>query len=98
VYIYSGRKIVDELLTTTLPSFIRTGDSFWRKKEHQLNTIVQNFGLSQIFYTMTMGEGKWKYLHEILKKTDNKDPLPSNHPFHTYYHYTNRLQSLHHYL
>jgi len=47
---------------------------------------------------MTMGEGKWKHLHKILKKTDNKDPLPSNRPFHTYHHYANRLQSLHHYL
>ena len=95
--VYSGRAIVDESYTTTLPSFIRTGDSFWRKKEHQLNTIVQNFGLPQIFYTITMGEGKWKYLHKILKKTD-KDALSSNRPFHTYHHYTNRLQSLHHYL
>ena len=43
-------------------------DSFWRKKEYQLNTIIQNFSLSQIFYTMTMGEGKSKHLHEILKK------------------------------
>ncbi|GES98086.1 DNA helicase Pif1, ATP-dependent [Rhizophagus clarus] len=48
--VYSGRKIIDESFTTTLPSFIRT------------------------------------------------DPLPSNRPFHTYHHYTNRLQSLHHYL
>lgn len=59
-----------------------------RKKKYQLNTIVQNFSLPQIFYT-------WKHLHGILKKTDNNDPLSSNHSFHTYHHYTNRLQSLH---
>ena len=96
--VYSKRAIIDEHQTTTLPSFIRTGSSFWRKKEHQLNTIIQSFGLPQIFYTMTMGEGKWKHLHKILKKTDNKNTLPSNRPFHTYYHYTNRLQSLHYHL
>ena len=56
--VYSRRAIIDEHQTTTLPSFIRTGSSFWRKKEHQLNTIVQSFGLPQIFYTMTMREGK----------------------------------------
>lgn len=38
--IYSGRAIIDESCTTTLPSFIRTGDTFWRKKEYQLNSIV----------------------------------------------------------
>jgi len=47
---------------------------------------------------MTMGEGKWKHLHEILKKTDNGDTLPSNRSFHTYHHYTYKLQSLHQYL
>jgi len=47
---------------------------------------------------MTIGEGKWKHLHEILKKTDNGDTLPSNRPFHTYHHYTHKLQSLHQYL
>ena len=96
--IYSNQPIINESKTTTLPSFIRTSDTFWRKKEYQLNTIVQNFGLPQIFYTMTMGEGKWKHLYKILKKTDNGDTLPSNRPFHTYHHYTNRLQSLHQYL
>ncbi|GBB98752.1 hypothetical protein RclHR1_33040001, partial [Rhizophagus clarus] len=77
--VYSERKIIDKSFTTTLPSFIRTaGDSFWRKKEYQLNTIVQNFGLLQIFYTMNYGQ--------------------NNCPFHTYHYYTNKLQSLHHYL
>ena len=47
---------------------------------------------------MTMGEGKWKHLHKILKKTDNGNILPSNRLFHTYHHYAHRLQSLHHYL
>ena len=59
---------------------------------------MQNFGLSQIFYTMIIEEGKWKHLHKILKKTDNGNTLPSNRPFHTYHHYAHRLQSLHHYL
>ncbi len=96
--IYSEQSIINESNTTTLPSFIWTSDTFWKKKEHQLNAIVQNFGLPQIFYTMTMGEGKWKHLHKILKKTDNGNTLPSNRPFHTYHHYAHRLQSLHHYL
>jgi hypothetical protein len=60
--------------------------------------MVQGFGLPQIFYTMTMAENHWSHLHNILLKTDNKDPLPSNRPFHTYLHYHHRLTSMHQYL
>ena len=60
--------------------------------------MVQAFGLPQIFYTMTMAENHWTHLHKILAKTDNKDTLPSNRPFHTYQHYHHRLSSMHQYL
>jgi Cdc6-like AAA superfamily ATPase len=93
--IYTGRPIIDETKTTTVPSYIRTGDTYFRQKEHHINTMVQGFGLPQIFYTMTMAENHWTHLHNILSKTDNKDPLPSNRPFHTYMHYHHRLSSMH---
>ena len=96
--IYTGCPIIDEIKTTTVPSYIRTGDSYFRQKEHHINTMVQGFGLPQIFYTMTMAEGHWPHLHNILLKTDNKDTLPSNRPFHTYLHYHHRLSSMHQYL
>jgi len=95
---YTGRTIIDETRTTTILSYIRTGDTYWRKKEHQLSTIIKTFGLPQIFYTLTMAEGKWKHLHEILKKTDDGNTIPTNRPFHVYHHYQNRLKSIHHYL
>jgi hypothetical protein len=93
--VYTGRPIINEAKTTTVPSYIRTGDSYFRQKEHHINTMVQGFGLPQIFYTMTMAENHWSHLHNILSKTDNKDPLPSNRPFHTYQHYHHRLSSMH---
>src|SRR5581483_11713370 len=96
--VYTGRPIVDETKTTTIPSYIRTGDSYFRQKEHHINTMVQGFGLPQIFYTITMAENHWTHLHNILSKTDNKDPLPSNRPFHTYMHYHHRLSSMHQHL
>ncbi|GBC04726.1 hypothetical protein RclHR1_05830004 [Rhizophagus clarus] len=96
--IYTGRPIINETKTTTVPSYIRTGDSYFRQKEHHINTMVQAFGLPQIFYTMTMAESHWSHLHNILSKTDNKDTLPSNRPFHTYLHYHHRLSSIHQYL
>ncbi len=95
---YTGRSMINETETTTIPSYIRTGDTYWRKKEHQLNTIIKTFGLPQIFYTVTMAEGKWKHLHEILKKTDDGNTIPTNRPFHVYHHYHYRLMSIHHYL
>ena len=96
--IYTGRSIIDETKTTTVPSYIRTGDSYFRQKEHHINTMVQGFGLPQIFYTMTMAENHWSHLHNILSKTDNKNTLPSNRPFHTYLHYHHRLSSMHQHL
>ena len=96
--VYTNRPIVDETKTTTIPSYIRTGDSYFRQKEHQINTMVQAFGLPQIFYTMTMAENHWTHLRKILSKTDNKDTLPSNRPLHTYLHYHHRLSSMHQHL
>jgi len=96
--IYTGRPIINETKTTTIPSYIRTGDSYFRQKEHHINTMVQSFGLPQIFYTMTMAEGHWSHLHDILSKTDNKDTLPSNRPLHTYLHYHHRLSAIHQHL
>ena len=54
--VYTGRPIINETKTTTVPSYIRTGDSYFHQKEHHINTMVQGFGLPQIFYTMTMAE------------------------------------------
>src|ERR1051325_1340238 len=96
--VYTGRPIINEAKTTTVPSYIRTGDSYFRQKEHHINTMVQGFGLPQIFYTMTMAENHWTHLRNILSKTDNKDTLPSNRPLHTYLHYHHRLSSMHQYL
>jgi hypothetical protein len=96
--VYTGRPIINETKTTTVPSYIRTGDSYFRQKEHHINTMVQGFGLPQIFYTMTMAENHWTHLRNILSKTDNKDTLPSNRPLHTYLHYHHRLSSMHQYL
>jgi len=96
--VYNGRPIINENVTTTLPSFIRTGQTFFYRKGLQLNTIIQSFGLPQILYTTTMAEGHWKHLQIILSKTDSCDPLPSNRPLHAYLHYQNRLQTIEKYL
>ena len=95
--IYTRHSIIDETKTTTIPSYIRTDDSYFRQKEYHINTMVQGFELSQIFYTITMAESNWSHLHNILLKTDNKDTFPSNRPLHTYLYYHHRLSSIHKY-
>ncbi|RIA79379.1 hypothetical protein C1645_840839 [Glomus cerebriforme] len=82
--VYTGHPIINETKTTTVPSYIRTGDFYFHQKEHHINTMVQGFNVSQIFYTVIMVENHWTHLHKILSKTDNKNTLPSNRPLHTY--------------
>ena len=48
--------IVDEQKSMPLPTFIRTGDSYFREKEHHLNTMVSAKGLPTLFVTLSMTE------------------------------------------
>ncbi|RHZ83458.1 hypothetical protein Glove_92g61 [Diversispora epigaea] len=41
--IYSNISIVNEIKTTTVPSYIRTEDTYWHQKEHHLNIILHHF-------------------------------------------------------
>ncbi|GBC19376.2 PIF1-like helicase domain-containing protein [Rhizophagus irregularis DAOM 181602=DAOM 197198] len=91
---YSNRLIIDESITTTLPTFIRTGDTYFHEKELHVNTMISTFGLPSLFITLTMAESHWTHLHKILKATDNHDTIPTNRPLHTTLHFIHRLQQL----
>ena len=90
--VYNNKSIINENITTTLPSYIRTGNTYFKQKEHQVQTMVDAFQLPQIFYTTTMNENGWEHLKNILSLTDNKDTNPINRPLHTYLHYHHRLE------
>ena len=81
--IYTGNWIIDERKTVTLPTFIRTGDSYFHEKLLHVNAMIEHYGLPSLFLTLSMAEGKWTHLKEILKSTDNGDTLPTNRPLHT---------------
>ncbi|PKY52928.1 hypothetical protein RhiirA4_470850 [Rhizophagus irregularis] len=85
--VYNNRPIINENITTTLPSYIRTGNTYFKEKEFQVQTIVDAFQLLQIFYTTTMNENGWEHLKTVLSLTDNRDTNPTNRPLHTYLHY-----------
>jgi hypothetical protein len=75
---YTNQMIIDEDKSIPLPTFIRTGDSYFREKEHHLNAMVKAKGLPSLFVTLSMAETKWKHLKEILRRTDNGDINPTN--------------------
>src|SRR6266511_3907706 len=78
--VYNNKSIINENITTTLPSYIRTGNTYFKQKEHQVQTMVDVFQLLQIFYTTTMNENGWEHLKNIL--------------LHTYLNYHHRLESI----
>ena len=92
--IYSNKLIVNKNIIITLPSYIRTGNTYFKEKEYQVQTIVDAFQLSQIFYTTTINENGWEHLKTILSLTDNRDTNPTNRPLHSYLHYYHRLESI----
>lgn len=78
----------------TLPTFIRTGDTYFHEKLLHVNAMTTEFGLPSIFITLTMAESKWTHLTEILRSTDNGDTRPGNRPLHTALHFVHRKQEL----
>jgi hypothetical protein len=91
---YSDNLMIDESITTTLPTFIRTGDTYFHEKQLHVNTMISSHGLPSLFITLTMAESHWKHLHKILKVSDNNDTIPTNRPLHTTLHFIYRLQQL----
>jgi len=48
--------IIDEQKSMPLPTFIRTGDSYFKEKEHHLNTMVNVKSLPTLFITLYIVE------------------------------------------
>ena len=56
--------ILDEQRSMPLPTFICTGDFYFKEKEYHLNTMIKAKGLPTLFITLTMAENKWIHLIE----------------------------------
>lgn len=83
-----------ETNTSTIPSFIRTGDTYFNQKLMHLNTMIRNLNLPTLFITLSMAESHWIHLRHILGASDNFDTVPSNRPLHTTLHFIHRHQNL----
>jgi hypothetical protein len=75
-------------------SSLRTAGPYFKKKQHQVNTMIHAYRLPQIFYTMIMAKDKWPHLHQILHASDNNNTLPTNRPLHIYMFYYNYLNNI----
>jgi hypothetical protein len=92
--VYTGRRMIDESKTITLPSFIRTGETYFNEKLLHINAMMREYNLPSLFITLTAAETKWSHLKDILRSTDNKDTNPTNRPFRTAQHFNHRKREL----
>ncbi|PKK63999.1 hypothetical protein RhiirC2_788114 [Rhizophagus irregularis] len=56
--IYTGKCMIDESKTTTLPSFIRTENTYFNEKPLHINAMIREFRLPSLFITLTAAESK----------------------------------------
>ena len=77
-----------------IPTFIRTGDSYFDEKELHLNSMLQKRGLPTVFITLSMAESRWTELQDILRQTDDNNTIPTNKPLHCALHFMHRFRSL----
>ena len=63
--VYTDKHIINESITITLPTFIRTGNTYFHEKELHINTMISEYGLPSLFITLTMTENYWIYLYKF---------------------------------
>jgi hypothetical protein len=90
---YGDSPIINEKITTTVLSPIRTGDQFFMTAEAKIGAMLNAFAEPQLFITLTFSEW-WPDYICILADTGNRDPTPSNRPWEAITYYYRRLQNL----
>jgi hypothetical protein len=88
---YGMHSIINEELTHTIPSFIRTGENYWLRKERQVSSMIAGRRLPQLFVTLTFNES-WPEFEHILRRTTTR--LPSNHPWEGVQYFYERIHWL----
>src|SRR5216117_2441803 len=105
---YGDWNIVNEKITGTLPSFVRTGDTFYRTAEADLSAFVKARLLPQIFVTVTFSE-RWHEFQAIIQSAQDflnslsggahrEAPNPTNFPWEAVEYYYERIYHLRRYL
>ena len=58
---YGPWSVLDENLTTTVPSQLRTGPTYFAQAEARINAMLGAYGIPQLFLTVTFSE-RWPCL------------------------------------
>jgi Helitron helicase-like domain at N-terminus len=106
---YGDWNIVNEKITGRLPSFVRTGDTFYRAAEADLSAFVKARSLPQMFVTVTFSE-RWYEFQAIIQSAQDflnslsggahirGVPNPTNFPWEAVEYYYERIYHLRRYL
>ena len=101
---YGDWNIVNEKITDTLPSFVRTGDTFYRTIEADLSAFVKARLKPQLFMTVTLSE-RWPEFRTIIQSAQDflntlsgeahgQAANPTNFPWEAVEYYYERIYHL----
>ena len=88
--IYGPWSVINEKLTTSIPHFIRTGDTYFAENEQKTKAILGACGTSTIFVTLTFNE-QWPAYQKIISSTGSKNTLASDRPWEAVQYYYEHL-------
>jgi hypothetical protein len=88
---FGNWNIINEKIASTIPAFIRTGDSYFRNAESNIAAMVKAIGLRQLFITLTFSE-RWpqflkriqrshEFLCSFMSDPSSQRPIPTNFPW-----------------
>ena len=90
---FGSWNMIDERVTSTIPEFVRTGDTFFHKAESNINAMLKAFGLPSLFITVTFSE-RWEQFQQILHRIAGPSFLPTDHPWEAVEYYYERMYHL----
>jgi Helitron helicase-like domain at N-terminus len=100
--LFGNWNIIDEKIGSTLPAFIRTGDTFFANAESNINAMNKAFGKPKLFVTLTFSE-RWEQFQRIIQRaqdvlsalsgvsSSDGPPLPSDFPWEAIQYYYERI-------
>src|SRR5436190_1000035 len=56
---YTSRNVINENLTIPIPTFVRTGDTYFQQRQLHLTSMLQQIALPTLFITLSMVESRW---------------------------------------
>ena len=53
---YTLQNVINKNLIIPIPTFVRTGDTYFQQRQLHLNSMLQKIGLPTLFITLSMAE------------------------------------------